>query len=399
MKMEFLPKKKGIPRVIHVTTIGITAYRALLGQCRHFRLRGLEVGFVFSPSPEAEKLRRMEYPVQEIAIDRSIKPWSDIRSILKMNRYFREVKPDIVHTHTSKAGVVGRIAARMAGVPNVMHTVHGFPFHPGMPKAKYQLYRQIEKWMAGLTDVIFSQSEEDVRYALQAGIKPRRNDLIHIGNGVNLTEFDPCKYHPNQRLRVREKLGINRTDPVITLIGRINKEKGYDDLVEALETLKEMPWRALLVGPDEGFLTTLKNRIDFWGLQKRIKILGFRNDITDLLLASDIYVLPSYREGLPRSLIEAQAMTLPCVASDIRGCREILEDGVTGFLIKPGDRAALSAALRRLLGEPQLRLAMGLAGRRLMLRCFDEAEVARKVMSVYEEVLEDEKSTHNNQQF
>jgi len=397
--MDFLIKKHGIPRVIHVTTIGITAYRALLGQCRHFRQRGLEVGFVFSLSPEGEKLRRLEFPVKEITIDRKINPWSDIKAILKMFHFFRDVKPDIVHTHTSKAGVVGRIAARMAGVPNVIHTVHGFPFHPGMPKTKYRVYRQIEKWMAGITDVMLSQSEEDVINASKMGIKPRRGDLIYIGNGVDLTEFDPCKFHPCQRLRVRESLGINGTDPVITLIGRINREKGYDDLVEALHMVRDMPWQALLVGSDEGFLTSLKHQINSSGLQEKIRILGFRNDITDLLLATDIYVLPSYREGLPRSLIEAQAMALPCVATAIRGCREIVEEGVTGFLFKPGDRKALGAALHKLLTEPEIRLEMGLAGRRRMLRYFDEAEVGRKVMAIYEGALKDEKSAYNNQQF
>lgn len=397
--MDFLPKKYGTPRVIHVTTIGITAYRALLGQCRHFRQRGLEVGFVFSPSPEGEKLRHLQFSVKEITIDRKINPWSDIKAILKMFHFFRDVKPDIVHTHTSKAGVVGRIAARMAGVPNVIHTVHGFPFHPGMPKVKYRVYRQIERWMAGMTDVMLSQSEEDVINASKMGIKPRRGDLIYIGNGVDLTEFDPCKFHPRQRLRVRESLGINGTDPVITLIGRINREKGYHDLVEALQMVRDVPWQALFIGPDEGFLTGLKSQIERFGLQERIKILGFRSDITELLAASDIYVLPSYREGLPRSLIEAQAMALPCVATAIRGCREIVGEGVTGFLFKPGDRKALGAALRKLLAEPELRLEMGLAGRRRMLRYFDEAEVGRKVMAIYEEVLKDEKSAYNNQQF
>jgi glycosyltransferase involved in cell wall biosynthesis len=394
MSVHFSQKKTDMPRVIHVTTIGITSYRALLAQCRYFREKGFEVGFVFSPSPEGEMLRSLNFPVKEIYINRKISPWSDFKSIFELFRYFRAVRPDIVHTHTSKAGVVGRVAARMAGIPSVIHTVHGFPFHSGMPRLKHRVYEQIEKWMAGITDSMLSQSEEDVITALKLGIKPRRGDLIHIGNGVDLTEFDPGEYSPRRRLRIKEGLDIRRTDPVIAMIGRINREKGYHDLVEALQRLKDIPWQALFIGPDEGFLTSVTHQIDDYGLRDRIRIMGPRSDITDLLAIADIYVLPSYREGLPRSLIEAQAMAVPCVATNIRGCREVVEEGVTGFLITPGDSEALGEALQKLLADPELRLRMGREGRRRMHQCFDEAEVGRIVMAIYQKVLNDEKKSY-----
>lgn len=375
------------PRVIHVTTIGITSYRALLSQCRYFSKHGLEVSFLFSPSPEAEKLRSLGFPVKEIYIDRKINPWTDAIAIIKICNYFRKVQPDIVHTHTSKAGIVGRIAAKLAGTPHIFHTVHGFPFHIGMPKLKHSLYLLIEKYGAGLTDIMLSQSEEDVKTAEMLGIKPRIGGLYHIGNGVDLDEFDPGRYSSRQRLLTRNSLSINETDPVITIIGRINREKGYDDLVEALYLLRDLPWQALFIGPDEGYLAGIESQVGNYGLTDRIHLLGQRNDITDLLAVTDIYVLPSYREGLPRSLIEAQSMTLPCVATNIRGCREVVEEGVTGFLVPPGDHVALSNALRRLLTDPGLRAQMGREGRWRMSRYFNEAEVGRKVMMFYKKVL------------
>lgn len=377
-------QKKSAPRVIHVTTIGITSYRALLAQCRYFREKGLEVGFVFSPSPEGELLRRLQFPVEEIYIDRKINPWSDLKSIHRMFQYFRAVQPDIVHTHTSKAGVVGRLAAKMARVPTVVHTVHGFPFHHGMSRLKYLAYEKIERWMAGNTDIMLSQSNEDVAAALKLGIKPRLGNLIQIGNGVDLQEFNPDNYSPQQRIKIRKSLAISEADPVITMIGRINREKGYQDLVEALQRLKDLPWQSILIGPDEGFLADLKVLIKNHQLQDRIRILGARSDITDLLAVTDIYVLPSYREGLPRSLIEAQAMALPCLATDIRGCREVIEEGVTGFLVRTGDAEDLGRALRQLLLNPELRLKFGHEGRERMRKYFNEAEVARKVMAAYE---------------
>jgi len=332
-------------------------------------------------------LRQLGFPVEEIYIDRKINPWSDAKSIFELFRYFRTVRPDIVHTHTSKAGVVGRMAARLAGISNIIHTVHGFPFHPGMPKLKYWVYKQIERWMAGITDIMLSQSEEDVVTAFNLGIKPRKGNLLHIGNGVDLVEFDPGKYSSRQRHQIREGLAIGMTEPVIAMIGRINREKGYHDLVDVLQKLRDIPWQALFVGPDEGFSSIITQQINRYGLQDRIQILGSRGDIADLLAVTDIYVLPSHREGLPRSLIEAQAMALPCIATNIRGCREVIEEGVTGFLITPGDSEALGGALRKLLLDPELRLRMGREGRRRMRLHFDEAEVGRKVMSVYEEVL------------
>ncbi|OPY58750.1 MAG: putative glycosyltransferase EpsD [Pelotomaculum sp. PtaU1.Bin035] len=386
------------PRVIHVTTIGITSFRALLAQCKYFREKGMEVGFVFSPSPEGEMLRQLGFPVEEIYIDRKINPWPDLRSIFELLRYFRNERPDIVHTHTSKAGVVGRMAARLAGVPNIIHTVHGFPFHAGMPKLKRRVYEQIERWMAGITDFMLSQSEEDINTAFNMNIKPRKGNLFHIGNGVDLAEFDPDKYSSKHKLLIRESLAIGGTEPVIAMIGRINREKGYHDLVNALQMVGDIPWQAIFIGADEGFLSTVAQQINSCGLRDRIRILGLRGDINDLLAVADIYVLPSYREGLPRSLIEAQAMALPCVATDIRGCREVIEGGVTGFLVSPGDSETLSGALRELLLDPGLRRRMGREGRERMRRHFDEAEVGRKVMSVYEEILKHEKNSYYNKQ-
>lgn len=378
---------RDVPRVIHVTTIGITAYRALLAQCSYFRQSGLEVGFVFSPSPEGAMLYQLGFPVQEIYIPRIINPLSDARAVIKVCNYFREVRPDIVHTHTSKAGVVGRVAAKLAGVPHVFHTVHGFPFHAGMFWGKRLVYQQIEKWLARYTDVMLSQSAEDVVTAAELGIKPGMGGLVHIGNGVDLEEFNPEKYSSRQLLEIRARLGISEAMPVVAMIGRINREKGYHDLVEALQQVRDIPWHALFIGPDEGFLDDIMKQIDNYGLRERIHMLGMRTDITDLLAVSDIYVLPSYREGLPRSLIEAQAMTLACVATEIRGCREVVEKDVTGFLFQPGDSIVLGGLLRRLLLDPELRNRMGQAGRSRVCRYFNEHEVAKKIMSLYEETL------------
>ena len=382
-----LPLKKR-PLIIHVVTIGITAYKALLTQCLKQREAGLEVQFVFSPSPETELLREMGFGVKELYIDRVIKPVKDLKSIIALSRYFRDVKPDLVHTHTSKAGVVGRIAARLAGVPHIVHTVHGFPFHENMPFLKKLLYERIEKTAGKMTDVMLFQSEEDVHTAQKMFIRSRGGPPVHIGNGVDLTQFHPEKSTLAKKSALRLSLGIRKDEPVITMIGRINREKGFHDLVDALQIIRQLPWKTLIIGPDEGYLPVILEKINQYKLKERVEILGLRRDIPDLLAISDIYVLPSYREGLPRSLIEAQAMSLPCIATNIRGCREIIEPERTGLLIEPGDYSALGRSLRRLLENPELSRQMGWAGRKRAEECFNELVVSKKVLRAYRMVLD-----------
>ncbi|RJQ30667.1 MAG: glycosyltransferase family 1 protein [Peptococcaceae bacterium] len=376
------------PLVIHVATIGVTAYNALLAQGKYLGDNGLRVGFVFSPSPEAELLRRMGFPVKEIYISRKISPFYDLKAIYALWRYFAACRPGIVHTHTSKAGVVGRVAARMAGVPKVIHTVHGFPFHRGMPVWRYHFFLQVEKSVARITDFMFSQSLQDIADAGSLGVKPRAGSLTYIGNGVDLNKFSPGRVTPEGKRAVKEKLGLDGGEAVVTLIGRINREKGHADLVDALWLLRELPWSGLFVGPDEGHLGQVRKKIKSYGLQDRFKIFGMRQDVPDLLAVTDIYVLPSYREGLPRSLIEAQAMGIPCVATAVRGSAEVVEDGVTGLLVPPGDPAALAEALHGLLIDPLLRFKMGQAGRRRAVAHFDETTVCRRVLALYRQVID-----------
>lgn len=375
------------PLVVHVATIGVTAYNALLNQGKYFRNNGLRTGFVFSPSPEAGPLREMGFPVEEIYISRKINFFSDLKAIMRLRRYFAICRPDVVHTHTSKAGVVGRIAARLAGVPLIVHTVHGFPFHQGMPAWKYRFFVQIERSVARITDVLLSQSRQDIADAVSLGIRPRTGSLTYIGNGVDLNKFSPCRISSEKKKAIKDSIGIRDGELVVTIIGRINREKGHTDLVEALRQVLELPWKALFIGPDERRLKEVRKRIEIYNLEDRFKILGTRVDIPDLLAITDIYVLPSYREGLPRSLIEAQAMSVPCVATDIRGSREVVQDGVTGLIVPPGDPGSLAIALRRLLADPSLRFKMGQAGCRRALEYFDETAVCRRVLEVYRQEL------------
>lgn len=390
-------------KVIHVSTIGGTAVALLRPQCEYLSRLGYEVGFVFSPDWVSHaKLTEAGFTVQEIAISRKISV-SDVTSALCLAQYFRRVRPDIVHTHTSKAGIVGRVAARWAGVPHVMHTIHGFPFAEGQNRLKYSLYVAIERWAARLTDVLLSQSAEDVETAKRLGIRARQGFPLHIGNGIDLRRFDPARYkgkgkgqHDGEdngpdwglspKKTVRQELGLGDV-PVITIIARQTFEKGYAELVEALGQLTDVPWEALFVGGDEGAGAWIRENLFRRGLQGRVRMLGQRSDVERILVVTDVYVLPSYREGVPRSVIEAQAMKVPAVVTNIRGCREVVQDGVTGYLVPPKDASALASALRRLLTDPAKRREMGNAARKRMEAHFNEERVFERIATAYEAVL------------
>ncbi|MEW6724063.1 MAG: glycosyltransferase family 4 protein [Bacillota bacterium] len=369
-------------KIIHVCAVGFTAEHLLLHQGEHMRSLGHEVGFVFSPSPIAGVLRRRGFPVQEISIAREITP-ADLISVYKLALYFRSVQPDIVHTHTSKGGFVGRLAARLAGVPYVVHTVHGFPFSEGQTWAKYVLYSRIERWVGRLTDVLLSQSKEDVATAVQLGIVARRGAPVHIGNGIDLARFNPKKFTPARKAEIRRSLGLGN-EPVVTIIARLTLEKGYGELVQALGACAALSWAALFVGPDDGAKGIIERLVAQQGLTARVRMLGHRDDVDELLAVTDVFVLPSYREGVPRSVIEAQAMGVPAVVTDIRGCREIVLPGETGIVVPPRNSAELARALARLLQDPQLRECLGIAAECHARTQFSETAVFERIAAVYQ---------------
>lgn len=364
--------------------MSISAEKLLLPQCKYLNQQGYNISFVFSPDNNAKnRLNQIGFDVKEIYMSRSIS-FTDIISLIKLICYLRKERPTLVHTHTSKAGIIGRLAGRLAKIPLVVHTVHGFPFMKGQNKFIYWLYVTIERWAGKFADELLSQSQEDIEDAVRLKICSRNGYPVYIGNGVSLSHFDLDSL--NDRQQIRHKLGI-LNEVVITIVARQNFEKGYFELVKALGMIKDHDWTALFIGEDEGAGEQIKLCLNQEGIANRVRVLGNRSDIAHLLAASDIYVLPSYREGLPRSLIEAQAMQLPAIVTNIRGCREIIQDGINGLLVPIHDSNALAKALLCLIDNPDKRKVMGQAGRKIMENKFDERIVFTRIYEVYQKLL------------
>jgi glycosyltransferase involved in cell wall biosynthesis len=380
-------------KALHVCAVAFGLETLLLPQLDYLRSLGLTVEAACSPDPAVESLRSRGYVIHEVPIGRKIAPGPNSKSVLELGRLMRARKYDLVHTHAPVASVLGRVAAKLAGVERIVYTAHGFYFHEHMPRQTYALYHGVEKSVAQITDRILVQSQEDYDTAVTTGLGSAEK-IRYLGNGIDLMRFDPAASRDDDRTRLRRELGIPEAhSPLIGITGRITEEKGFGELVEALALLRsDFPEAHLLV--IGGQLSTERDRfqdslVDFiadHGLESQVTFTGFRSDVQALLGLLNLFVLPSYREGLPRSVLEAMAMELPVVATNIRGCREAVAHEVTGLLVPTKNPRALAEAAGRILADQDLARQFGRAGRDRVETTFDERFVFARLEKCYREL-------------
>jgi glycosyltransferase involved in cell wall biosynthesis len=294
---------------------------------------------------------------------------------------FRRLRPDIVHTHNPKPGVYGRLAARAARVPLVVNTQHGLYAQPGDRLVRRWPVYGLERLAAACSDVEMVQNPEDVETLARLGVP--RSKLRLLGNGVDLQRFRP---RPDVREAARAELGLDDHQVVVGAVGRLVWEKGYAELFAAArQLLARRPDLAVVVaGPFDGDKGDPLTSTDVEAAEAAgVRFLGHRDDPERLYAAFDVYVLASHREGFPRSAMEAAASALPIVATDIRGCREVVEDGRTGLLVPVRDAAALESAIDRLAGDGALRRRMGQAAAAKAQDEFDQRRVIARTLDAY----------------
>jgi glycosyltransferase involved in cell wall biosynthesis len=366
-------------RILQLCAVDFTAYHLLRPLGIALRDAGYDVSFCCSPGEGLDLLEREGFGVFRVPVSRSYNMIAHQVSLVRLYRLMRRERFDIVHTHTPVAGLLGRIAARMARVPHVVYTAHGFYFHEGMSDTVLKMMRSLERFGASLSDLIFVQSGEDLEEAVKTGIAPP-GKLVHIGNGVDPAVFDR-EGNAGAAAALRVEFGI-ADGPVIGFTGRIVREKGAVEFVRAAGIVaRRMPGaRFIMVGAPlesdrDGCLAEIESLIDSEGLRGRLVLTGYRKDVPAILAMLDLFAMPSYREGMPRSLLEAMAAGLPAVATDIRGCREEVVDGVTGILVPPRDHYALGEAILRILSDGETAADMGEAARRRVPESFDERRV------------------------
>ena len=387
-------------KVAHVTTIDMAVRFLLLNQLLYLKERGYEVSAICSDGRWVPEIERAGIPVKTVGMKRRVSPLADLVALWHLFSYFRKEGFDIVHAHTPKAGLLGQLAAQFAGVPIIVRTLHGFYFHDGMHPAVRNFFAGLEKIAALCSDSILSQNSEDIETAIREGICDE-GKIRYLGNGIDITLFDPQRITAEEVTLKRREIGIRKDERVVGMVGRLVEEKGYLEFFQAARITKaKMPnIKFLVVGPIE------KEKKDAlrpdiakdYGLADDVIFLGMRLDMPQLYAIMDVFVLPSHREGLPRTLMEASAMGKPVVATAIRGCREVVKDGDTGILVPVKDADALAGAILSLLQDDARARAMGLAGRRRAEELFDERKVFQRVEAEYERLLKENLGRGDNE--
>ena len=380
-------------KIVHLITrliVGGAQENTLLS-CEGQHDAGHEVTLITGPAlgPEGSLMQRAEgygYRVETVdAMRRSILPMKDVVTYRALVRRLREVAPDVVHTHSSKAGIIGRYAAHAAGVPRVVHTIHGLAFTASRHAGVNALYRLLERKAAPLTHKIVSVADAMTRASLAANIG-RSDQYITIHSGMDLAPFlDP----PTPRDAVRNRLGLVPDHVAVGTIARLFHMKGHDDLLSLAPALCERFPRLRFVWIGDGILReSFEKRIAELKLVDRFIFTGLvpPTQIPELVNALDIVAHPSQREGLARAIPQAQLARCPVVCYDVDGNAEGLIPGDTGYAVRAFDVKAFGDSLATLIGDEQKRKAMGERGRSFASELFDAKRMVRRLIEVYESI-------------
>lgn len=380
------PKRHDVPRLVHLTTTDISLDWLLGPQLRAFAAEGYEVIGMSAAGEHVANLEAMgirHVPVP--AFTRSTNPLQDVRAFVQLVRLLRQVRPDILHTHNPKPGIIGRIAGWLTRVPLVVNTQHGLYAQPTDRWQRRLPVYAAERVAAMFGDAELVQNPEDVDTLVRTLRIPAHKVRL-LGNGIDLARFDPHSVPNSARAAVRDDWGIVTDEIVVGVVGRLVSEKGIVEILEAARLLHDegSPVRFVIVGPaDPGKADAVDGAQMVDARAEGVVFAGERTDMPECYAAMDLFLTASWREGFPRSAMEAAAMGLPAVATDIRGNRQVVDDGVTGVLVPARDPAGLAAAVRDLVARRAEWPTMSEAARARARGQFDQALVIERTLAVY----------------
>ena len=328
--------------------------------------------------------------VQIPELVRQVNPAKDISAARKLRQLFEERGYHIVHTHLAKAGILGRWAAHKARIPLVIHGLHGATFNPTQSRLENEVYLRLEKKAMDWTDKVISVGEDLMQRYLDAGVGTP-GDYVIIHSGMDLSAFRrAAEMTPQQRLVKRRELGVPEDAFVAGYIAALEWRKGHHYLITMMQGLVSRYPQLHLVFAGEGFSAErLKTMVDDMGLADHIHFLGYRNDVPEIMAAINVKLFASEREGLPQVLVQADTVGVPVLAFEAEGVREMVREGVNGYIFPHGDIEAMSRALERFIANPDLAREMGQKGRALVDDRWDIATMQRKTQDLYEQLLKE----------
>lgn len=383
-------------KIVHIITrliLGGAQENTLLSVEGLHHDHGDDVTLITGPAegPEGDLFDRAERRGLKVEVFpelvRAIRPAADWSAYRKLRGAIRRLRPDVVHTHSSKAGILGRAAAWDEAVPAVVHTIHGLPFGPSETAAKNRLYIQLERWAAKRCHAIVSVCDAMTEQALAAGVG-RVEQYVTIYSGMDVDAFlNP----PRSRAEVRRELGLAEDEVAFATVARLFERKGHDDILAVAP-------RVLAANPKVRFVwigggiarERLEAEAERLGVRRAIHFTGLvpPGRIPELLGAVDAVVHPSLREGLARVLPQALIVGRPAISYDIDGAREVVIPNATGFLLRPRDLPGLEAAILELAADGALRTRLGREGRARFAETFRHETMTARLRSLYAGLLE-----------
>jgi glycosyltransferase involved in cell wall biosynthesis len=315
---------------------------------------------------------------------RQVSPLHDLRALNQMRRFIRRGNFQIVHTHSSKAGILGRLAARSAGVPVIVHTVHGWSFHDYMSPIVRNLYMVLERWMASFTTALIAVTQRDIEKGLQAGIGVPE-DYHLIRSAIPLDEFDPTRY---DRQAIRKELEIPSGAVVVGNVGRFSQQKNPLDWIRVAGSVaRSRPQTHFLLVGDGPLRDEVARALAQENLTGRTTLTGLRRDASRLMAAMDVFMLTSLWEGLPRVLPQALSMGIPVVANRVDGIDEAVQEDISGYLCEPGNVEQMAKQCAYLIDHQNIRVEMGESGHRFASHEFDLNNMIAQIETLYDRLL------------
>jgi len=384
-----LRKDRSVVRVLHIHTLPVISGSGLN---TFLSMKGLDKGtyetaLACAPGGKLIPLVRNQ-SMKVITFKNLVQPLHPVKdalAVLNLAFFMKKNPYHIVHTHNSKAGFVGRLSAKLAGVPVIVHTVHGFSFHDKEPTWRRRLFRNAERLASHWCDCMIFISQPLVDWALRERIADHKK-MVKIYSGIELDRFTPATEEETKRLRA--KWGLGEQDAVVGIVSKLWEGKGHVHLIEAFREIRQKKREAKLLIVGEGYLLkSLRDLVNHHNLNDAVVFTGFQAEVAQVIATFDVAVLPSLFEGMGRVLVEAMAMGKPVVASRVGGIPDLVEHGVNGYLIRPGDVKGLEHAVFKILDDPSLARRMGREGRKRISDRFSAATMVESIERVYRELL------------
>ncbi|WP_241657210.1 glycosyltransferase family 4 protein [Halobacillus salinus] len=373
-------------KVANICTTSLS-HKILVDKLSVLESKGYEVHLISAKEGFNNNLfKHRNINLRFVEMKREIAPLSDLVSIIRLVRLLKKERYDIVHTHTAKAGIIGRISGKLAGVPIVIHTSHGLPYYEGQSKVKYKVYEFFEKVASIFCDAIGSQNTEDIEKIKRNAVN---KEVFYEGNGVDLALLD--NYKQNITLdkiqKMKKELDIPPEKIVILVGARFEPVKNHKYLISSLKELNKTNDNFICLLAGQGDLEKeIRKQVVEAGLKDQVRFLGYQSYIYPFIKMADIIALTSEKEGLPRIIMEAMAFKKPVIGSDVLGTRELVNNDVNGYLVEYENVNEMAKKLDNLLEDDLLRSKFGANGREILEKQFTEQIVVDRIVDKYKQL-------------